>query len=192
MEKKQKPTGKKNTALASFKHTREKGFIRNRIFASIIDYVIIAFICQLAFVFFGTPDLESYRQMQDIVQGLARDAPEVMERTRLWNQFMISALIIGGSYEALMLILFGSTPGKLIFGFKVLHVNMDHNIIIKKLLLLLRAVVKALSIYLLSAVPYILLCITTFGNAEGRSGFDTFSGTTLMYNTTRKFTLFKR
>jgi len=174
---------KKSVISESFKHSRESGFVFYRFLAAVLDFVIIAFLCQLAFMVFGAPDLEAYRQMQNIVQGMARDAPEVIERTRLWNQFLVTALAIGAAYEGLLLMLFGATVGKLVFGFRVMIYKDDRPYIIKKLQLLLRAVVKGLSIYLLSAIPFILLCLTTFGNAEGRSGFDFFAGTKLMFKT---------
>jgi len=190
-EKVNAPKGR-NAAIQSFRHAREKGSILYRFFALVIDFIIIGLLYQIAVVLFGAPDVSVYLEMQEAVQGLAKDAPEVIERMRLWQQCWITFLGIGAAYEAIFLILFRGTAGKLMFGFRVESNNEDRNVILCKLLLVLRSVVKALSLYLVSAIPFIFLCLTTFGNAEGRSGFDLFSGTKVMYNTARKFTLFKR
>ena len=171
----------KNTALQTFKQNREQGFIRNRFFAAFIDFVIIGFLCQFAFMLFGTPDLGTYLDMQEAVRGLARDAPEVVERMRLWQEIIVTVILIGVCYEALLLILFGGTAGKLFFGIKVVSVKEDRNIFLHKLLLIVRSAIKGLSIYLMSAIPFIFLCLTTFGNADARSGFDLFSGTKVLY-----------
>ena len=172
---------KKNNVLDSFRQAREKGSVRNRFLAAVIDFVIIGFLCQISFALFGAPDLGAYVDMQEVVQNLARDAPEVIERMKLWQEFITVAIAIGVIYEAMLLVLFGGTAGKLIFGFRVVSATEGRNTVLCKLLLILRAAVKGLSIYLLSAIPFIFLCLTTFGNAEARSGFDLFARTKVLY-----------
>jgi len=182
MEKKKgRAEKKKSTVFESFKHERERGFMMYRFFALVIDFIIISFIYQFVVVVFGAPDIVAYIEMQDVVRGLAKDAPEVIERARLYQQAFITFLAVGASYEALFLALFGRSLGKLLFGFRVVSNNEDRSVIIGKLALVLRSVVKALSLYLLSAIPFIFLCLTTFGNAESRSGFDLFAGTKTLY-----------
>jgi len=171
----------RNAALQSFRHTREKGSVLFRFFALVIDFIIIWLLYTIAVVLLGAPDVNEYVRMQEVVQGLAKDAPEVIARMRLWQQCWITFLGIGATYEAVLLILFRGTIGKLLFGFRVVSNNEDRNVILSKLLLVLRAVVKALSLYLLSGIPFIFLCLTTFGNADARSGFDLFSGTRVLY-----------
>jgi len=174
----------RNTAFQSFRQTREKGSVLYRLFALIIDFVIIWLLYRIAVALFGAPDVNEYVRMQDAVQGLAKDAPEVIERMRLWQQSWITFLSIGAAYEAIFLILFRGTAGKLLFGFRVVSNKEDRNAILCKLMLVLRAVVKALSLYLVSGIPFIFLCLTTFGNADARSGFDLFAGTRLLYKKT--------
>ena len=176
----------KNSAFQSFRHAREKGSILYRVFALVVDFIIIWLLYQIAVVVFGAADVNDYVRMQDAVQGLAKDAPEVIERMRLWQQWFITFLGIGAAYEAIFLLLLRGTVGKLMFGFRVVSNNEDRNIVLCKLLLVLRSVVKALSMYLVSAIPFIFLCLTTFGNAEARSGFDLFAGTKVMYKRREK------
>ena len=182
-EKEPKP---KSKLIESFKHKREKGSILFRVLATVLDFVIIAFLCQLMHILFGIADVQAYLQMQDVVAGLAKDAPEVIERTRLWNKFLIEACVIGAVYGAVQLVTFNATIGKLVFGFRLAPFKEGGNIFLRKLLLALRPVVVALSIYLMSAIPYIILCLTTYGNAEARSGFDVFSGTKMIHKGWRK------
>jgi len=187
MEKKKEREPKPNNKLIeSFKHKREKGSIMFRVLATVLDFVIIAFLCQLMHILFGIADVETYLQMQDVVAGLAKDAPEVIERTRLWNKFLLEACAIGAAYGALQLVTFNATIGKLVFGFRLTPYKEDRNIILSKLLLALRPVVVALSIYIMSAIPYIILCLTVYGNAEARSGFDVFSGTKMIHKGWRR------
>lgn len=170
-----------NVAVESFKQNREKGYLRNRIFATVIDFIIISLLYKLAVVLLGAPDVSAYLEMQDVVRDLARDAPEVIARTKLWNDCFITILAIGTSYEALLLMLFNSTVGKLILGFRVTPINEDRGLILNKLFLILRAVVKGISLYLLTAIPYVFLCLTALGNPESRSGFDLCGGTRVIY-----------
>lgn len=167
----------KNIAIESLKQNREKGYIRNRVFATVIDFIIIGFIYELIVVLFGAPDIRAYTEMQDLVQGLARNAPEVIERQRLWNDFFYSWVAVSSSYEALMLMLFGASIGKLIFRFRVVPKKEGHSFIINKLLLILRAAIKGISLVVILVIPYLVLCLTTLGNPESRSGFDLFAGT---------------
>jgi len=152
----------------------------------VIDFIIIMLLYRIAVVLFGATDVNDYLGMQEAVQGLAKDAPEVIERMRLWQESWITFLGIGAAYEAIFLILFRGTVGKLMFGFRVVSRNEDRNVVLCKFLLVLRAVVKGLSLYLVSAIPFVFLCLTTFGNAEARSGFDLFAGTKLVYKKREK------
>jgi len=181
MKEKKNDTGKKNAVLESFRQVREKGSISNRFFAMLVDFIIIGFLYQFAVVLLGAPDIRIYMEMQDVVQGLAKDAPEVIARMKLYQQCFIAFLGIGAAYEALFLVLLRGSLGKLLFGFRVASYNEERSTVLCKLMLVLRAAVKALSIYLLSAIPFILLCLTTFSNPEARSGFDMFAGTKLLY-----------
>jgi len=181
MKEKTKTPRESNAVLNSFRQARERGSIINRLFALIIDFVIIGFLYQCAIALLGAPDIRVYLEMQELVRGLAKDAPEVIERMRIWQQCWITFLGIGAAYEALFLVLFRGTVGKLLFGFRVVPYKEERNVIVHKLMLVLRAVMKSLSLYLVSAIPFVFLCLTTFGNAEARSGFDLFAGTKLLY-----------
>jgi len=181
---KAKAPKERNAALQTFRQNREKGSILFRFFALLLDFIIIWVLYTIAVALLGAPDVNEYVRMQDAVQGLAKDAPEVIERMRLWQQCWITFLGIGAAYEAVFLMLFRGTVGKLLFGFRVVSNNEDRNVVLCKLLLVLRAVVKALSLYLVSGIPFVFLCLTTFGNANARSGFDLFSGTRLLYKKT--------
>lgn len=170
-----------NRAIESFKLGHSKGFIRNRFFAMIIDFVIIALLCQLVFNLVEVPDWGRYLQMQDMVKGLPATDPLVLERMKLYQKCFILTLSIGMAYEALMLVLFGASAGKLLFGLRVVNAKDDRNFYVAKLMFVLRAVLKAVSIYLLSALPFIFMSLTAFGNQDGRSGFDMFAGTKVIH-----------
>ena len=169
----------KKTALSLFAHERPKNFIRNRFFAVVIDFVIVSLLCQVAFNTFGIPDWGSYFMMQDAVRGLPKLEPLVIERAALWMECFVFTLSIGAVYEAIMLVLFNATVGKLVFGLRVRVVRAGKKTspFASKLLLVFRATIRAVSIYLLSGIPFIILCLATFGNADSRSGFDMFAMT---------------
>ena len=158
-------------------HERPKGFARNRFLALLIDLLVVAFLCQLLFILIGTPDWGRYLAMQDDVKGLDASDPIVLERVELYEKCFITTLGVLIVYEALFMIILGATPGKLIFRLRVVSNKAGRNMYSVKLRLLIRSLVKALSIYLLSAIPFVFMCLTFFGNAEGRSGFDVFVGT---------------
>jgi len=169
---------KKNKIIESFRH--DQSSLRFRFFAALVDYLIIGLICYIANLLFGVADLESYLQMQRAVDGLAASDPLVLERMKMYQVAFIQMLLIGMVYDSLMMVLFKASIGKLVFGFRVFDAKEGRHILLSKLLLVLRAVIKALSIYL-TAIPYAFMCLTTFGNAEHRSGFDMFSSTKVVY-----------
>lgn len=167
----------RNSALESFRHDRSKNFMRNRFFASVIDLIIIMILCWLAFALFGVPDWGRYLMTQDAVRGLAASEPLVVERMKLYQECFLITLAIGAAYDALTTVLFKATAGKLLFGMRIVNSKDSRNFYIGKLMLVLRSALKAASIYLLAALPFIFMCLTALGNAEGRSGFDMFAGT---------------
>ena len=179
--KRDKTKQNKNSALDAFRQGREKGLMWYRFFALLVDFIIIATLYQLAVVFLGAPDIMDYMDLQEAVRGLAKDAPLVIERARIYQQCFVTVLAIGAAYEAVLLVLFDGSLGKLIFGFRVAPVNEERNAVLNKLMLVLRSAVRMLSIYLLTAIPFIILCLSALGNEEGRSGFDLCAGTRVIY-----------
>jgi len=194
--KKKDKDGKKreinNAAISSFKHKREKGFIRNRVLAALVDFIAIAFLCQLAFMIWGAPDWGRYLTTQDEVRDLPKEDQRVADRARLYNECFILSLAIGASYEAMFYVLFATTPGKQLFGLKLVPKNEDRKYWLNKLFYVGRAVLKGVSIYMLAAIPFIFLCLTTYGNADGRSGFDLFAGTKVISKPSGFFGRFAR
>lgn len=121
-----------------------------------------------------------------MVRGLPATDHLAIERAKLYQDCFTVSLGIAAVYEALMLILFNASIGKLIFGLRVACSKDGRNIYISKLLFLLRAFLKMFSIYLLSALPFVFLCLTAFSNPERRSGFDLFTGTKVFYVRSKK------
>jgi uncharacterized RDD family membrane protein YckC len=99
----------------------------------------------------------------------------VIARFKAYQDCFALSLAIGALAEALQLMLFGGSVGKLIFGLRVADAKSGKPASWPRLAL--RAALKALSVYLLSAIPFIFLGLTAFGNPERRSGFDFFAGT---------------
>ena len=166
-----------NSAVEHFKQERPKGFMRNRFFAMIIDFAVITFLCWGSFELFGFPDWGRYLQMQEAVRDLSVSDPLVNERARLYQQCFLATLAIGAVYEILFLTVCKATIGKLLFGLRVVDAKENRTSLLQKLMLVFRSGLKVLSIYLLTGIPFAFLCLTAFGNQEGRSGFDLFSGT---------------
>ncbi|MCL2491908.1 MAG: RDD family protein, partial [Coriobacteriia bacterium] len=166
-----------NTALEGFKLKDDKGFMRNRVLALIVDLIVVSLLCWLAYLLFNVPDWPGYLQMQESVIGLGADDPLVIERMKFYQQTLITTLAIAASYEALMLIAFRATIGKLLFGMRVVSMKADESRGITSLRYIARAFIKALSIYLMASIPFIFFGLTAFGNQERRSGFDIFAGT---------------
>ena len=166
-----------NSAVNVFKKERPKGFMRKRFLALLIDFILVALLCQLLFIVSGTPDWARYLQTQEDVAGLDASDPLVLERVELYQKCFVTTLIVAVVYEAVLMMVFGGSVGKLIFRLRVVNQKEGKNPVVFRLKLLLRSLIKALSIYLLSAIPFVFMCLTSFGNAEGRSGFDFFVGT---------------
>ena len=166
-----------NSAVNAFRQERPKGFMRKRFLALLIDIILIVALCYLIFMMFGTPDWVRYMQTQDLVRDLPAADPLVVERMALYQKCFVTSLIVAVVYEALLMVLFGGSVGKLIFRLRVVSSKEAKNPVLLKLRLALRSIIKALSLYLLSAIPFLFMCLTAFGNAEGRSGFDLFVGT---------------
>jgi len=176
MTKTQKPKPQKSKTsdiLTGLKGYR-KGYLRNRIIATIIDFFVVTVICQYALMLFGEPDWPKYMAMQEAVAGLVAKDPLVVERMALFQRCFIITLGIGGIYEAFMLVLFKGSLGKLVTGLRVENLNPERNFLLGKLMLVLRALIKIVSIYLVSAIPFIFMSLAVFGNDKGQSGFDLF------------------
>jgi len=167
----------KNTAIDSFMQGHPRNYMCKRFFALVIDFFIVAFLCQLIYIIFKTPDWPRYLQTQDAVAGLSATDPRVVERMKLYEECFITTLVIAAVYEAFFLVFFGGSPGKLITGLRVVFVREGKSFAACKILLALRSIIKALSLYLLSAIPFVFMCLTAFGNIDRRSGFDIFIGT---------------
>jgi uncharacterized RDD family membrane protein YckC len=168
----------KNSALALLKQGPSANSMRHRFLAVAVDFVVIAFLCQISFALFGAPDWNGYLQTRELVRGLPASDPLVIARFKAYQDCFSLSLAIGAAAEALQLVLFGGTVGKLIFGLRVADTKSGSRASWPRLVL--RAALKAFSVYLLSAMPFIFLGLTAFGNPERRSGFDFFAGTKVM------------
>ena len=166
-----------SSAIQVFMRERPKGFMRKRFLALLVDIIVIVLLCYIIFLLFGAPDWAGYMQMQDTVRDLPASDPLVMERMALYQKCLVTTLAVGVVYEAFMMVFFSGSVGKLTFRLRVVPAKDPKNPLVFKLRLALRSIVKALSIYLLSAIPFIFMCLTSFGSPEGRSGFDVFVGT---------------
>lgn len=168
---------RENSVTRQFRRDRPKNYMLRRFMALLVDFVAVALICQLIYTLSGIPDWGRYLNTQDIVRGLPAADPAVLERSALYQQCIVASLAIALAYEALALVLFNASPGKLLLGFRVVMAKEGGSLPVGKLMLVLRSLIKALSIYLLSAIPFLILCLTVFSNADMRSGFDLFTGT---------------
>ena len=177
-------TAPKNKVIESFKHDQKP--VRLRFFAAVVDCLIISVLYTLSNHMFGAPDWGKYLQMAEVVAGLPAKDPLVLERMSLYQYYFILSLTIGLVYDALMMMIFKGSLGKLIFGLRVVDAKEGRKVWLSKLLLLLRATIKGVSIYLLAAIPFLFMCLTTFGNEDRRSGFDMFSGTKVISVRKRK------
>jgi len=178
MKKEEQNSKKKdNAALGALSNKYPKGYLFRRVVAAVVDLFVVTMLCQLAFILFGEPDWAKYTQMQEVVAGLPVTDPLVVERTQLYQRCFIITLLIGAAYESLFMMLFKASLGKLIFRMRVVDQKPDRNFFLSKLMLIVRAVLKSFSIYLLSAIPFVFLCLSIFGNDKGRSGFDSAVGT---------------
>ena len=149
-----------------------KGYLRNRIIATMIDFFVVTLLCMYAHMLFGEPDWPAYIDMQEAVVGLVAKDPLVVERMELYQRCFVITLAIGGIYEAVMLVLFRGSLGKLITGLRVENLNPERNFWLGKLMLILRSLLKVVSIYLVSAIPFIFMSLSVFANTSGQSGFD--------------------
>ena len=169
----------KENLLTGLNGGYRKGYLRNRFFASVIDFFVVTVLCQYAMMLFGEPDWPKYMAMQEAVVGLAARDPLVIERMALFQRCFIITLIIAASYEAIMLIIFKGSLGKLVLGLRVENLNPERNFWLGKLMIIVRAFIKVVSIYLVSAIPFIFMSLAVFGNNKGQSGFDLFVRTTV-------------
>ena len=172
MQKAKTTKPKATDMLAGLNGGYHKGYVRNRVIATLIDFFIVTVLCMYAMMLFGEPNWPAYIDMQEAVVGLTAKDPLVIERMALFQRCFIVTLIIGGVYEALMLVFFKGTLGKLITGLRVENLNPERNFWLGKLMLILRSLIKVVSIYLISAIPFIFMSLSVFGNNKGQSGFD--------------------
>jgi uncharacterized RDD family membrane protein YckC len=158
-------------------YVAQKGYMRKRVIALLADALAIMLLCQFLFMLTGAPDWPRYFGMQDAVKGLGKTDPLVVGRSELFQQCQHISLAVGAAYEALSLVLFRATLGKLAFGMRVVDVEAGRNPIVSRLMLAIRAVAKMASVYLLFPFVSAFLCLTALGNPGKRSGFDMIAGT---------------
>jgi len=167
----------KNAAISALQETNvAKGYMLGRFLALLVDVTIIVLLCWVVYLQFGTPDWPGYLLMLEKVKDLPASDPLVRECKALYNQCFIYTMIFGAVYEAVMLVFFRATIGKLIFRLRVVDNKEGKNVFLSKLMLVVRAAVKMISPYILWLVP-VFMCLTAFGNVDRRSGFDMVSGT---------------
>ena len=151
--------------------------MRKRVVALLADGLAVMLLCQLLFMLTGAPDWGRYFMMQEAVKGLGKADALVLERTRLYQDCLLISCAVGAAYEALSLLFFRATLGKLAFGMRVVDAKPGRSFFMSRLMLAVRGLLKMASVYLLNAIPFVFLCLTAFGNAGKRSGFDMFTGT---------------
>lgn len=175
--KKEKKGKEDNQALKHFKQERPNKYMSRRFFALVLDFVLLALILELVFRFTGRPDWNGYFMSQDLVKGLSAEDPLVINRAQLYWECAFFSLIVCFIYESVMLLLFRATVGKMVLGFKVMDVKENRHPIISSIMLVLRAFIRVLSLVLLNGITFIVFCLSAYGNADSRSGFDIFTGT---------------
>lgn len=174
--------GKKNReksekTLKVLKHERPKNYLRKRFFALVVDFIIVAFLSLLVFRLLEKPGWDSYLGMAEAVKDLPKTADLVTQRMILYQECMFTTMAVCLVYETIFLLITRATVGKLIFGLRIVDYQEGRNPFVSKLSLILRSMIRVVSLYLLSAIPFIFLCLSVYGNADIRSGFDLFTGT---------------
>jgi len=184
MGKNKREKTKKKASFLSYQ--RPENYLKRRFFALLIDFVIVSFLALLVFSILGKPGWDSYLEMAEVVKGLPKSDPLVAERMILYQECMFTTMAVCLVYESVFLLTTQATIGKMIFGLKIADFQEGRNPWLSKLFLILRAMIRVVSLYLLSAVPFIFLCLTVYGNADVRSGFDLFTGTRVLMKDRRK------
>ena len=168
---------KSNKGLAALKHIRPKNYMTKRFLALVVDFIVVAFLSLMVFRILNRPGWDSYLAMAETVKGLPKADPLVTQRMILYQECMFTTMAVCLVYEIVFLLTVRATIGKLLFGLRIVDHQEGRKPLISKLFLVLRAMIRVVSLYLLSAIPFIFLCLSVYGNADIRSGFDLFTGT---------------
>ena len=139
-----------------------------RILAFAIDAAIVLAVCFVMYKITGKPDFYAVRQQMDL-------SYESQEAARMaYYYFNISWLIVIGIvfvYETITQTIFDASLGKRLMGLKIVPQNEKGKLPFK-LVLIIRTLVKCISLYFLSGVPYALLGLRVLTNSKAQSGFD--------------------
>jgi uncharacterized RDD family membrane protein YckC len=150
------------------------GIRQRRFVAFAADTVFILLLILLLYSLTGEPDFYRVRTAMDAAAAAGgQDAALTSEVFTQFNRAYGMMLIVWFVYEAASTLAFsGSTPGKLLAGLQVVPARPGRPRILNIMLLIMRAAIKALSLYLFQGFPFLICSLTTLTNPECRSGFD--------------------
>ena len=152
------------------------GYRKRRFLAFVIDLAVIVVIWYISFSLTGKPDFLAVKTAMDaanILTGTSQQTAltEVFAKYDVAFQF---GLILWFAYDAIFMVASnGRTLGKFLMGMQIVPTNPERNRLLSIALLILRAFIKALSLYIFQAIPFAICALTVFASSN-RSGFDSF------------------
>ncbi len=147
---------------------------RKRLFAFLLDAILVIGLAYVGYHLFGKPDFYTLKADMDAINAAGGADPELTNRVmaEFSSAYMI-LLSIAFVYESVTQILTGgSTIGKLICGLQVVPCDPERKPAMHALLLVVRSFLKMIAFLIFQGIPFLICCITIFTNAESRSGFD--------------------
>lgn len=150
---------------------------RTRRFAAFcIDLAAVAVILSLLYGVAGFPDFPAVAAEMERA-NLAAAPSQAKEiaggMLAMFNAAYLQTLLVWFCYEVLsLLMLGGSTPGKLLMRLKLVPVNGNRGRLTGGLFLMLRSFLKLLMMYLFQGFPFLLSVLYSFMDEQSRTGYD--------------------
>ncbi|MDR0671576.1 MAG: RDD family protein [Oscillospiraceae bacterium] len=152
-----------------------------RLLAFVIDAAMVLSLLYIAYRLTGAPDYGAVKVSMDrlnAVQGTPEAQAAANVVFALFGRAYGYSLLIWFAYEVLsLLVLRGSTPGKLICRLQIISRKREGWSWACVPRGILRSVVKVAFLYFLQGIPFLVSCLSIFANPEYRAGVDFFAGT---------------
>lgn len=147
---------------------------RKRLFAFLLDAIIVVGFAYVGYHLFGKPDFYSLKADMDAIKAAGGADPELTSRVMAeFSSAYMTLLAIAFVYESVtQLLTGGSTIGKLICGLQVVSCDPERKPAVQSLMLVIRSFLKMLAFLIFQGIPFLICCITMLTNTENRSGFD--------------------
>lgn len=156
---------------------RGLGYKNEKIFSMTVDFLILTLVLGVTYLLFGYPHVFPYFQQLEEAGEIINPQEYMEAANQIYARFdrlLLEVLFAWFLYESVFLIVFGTTPGRALFGRKVVCTlqtpNRAVDVLVRCLVFPTRTAVKVMSCYWL--VPMLVIGVAFLLSRKDRTLLD--------------------